>query len=81
MILDTVSPSVAISNRWVIVSKIMQIGLDAVYGETYAVLGVYGLSADCMSCVGGRSVWGGLAMHHTLLGSLHTTHAWLCITT
>ncbi len=38
------------------VSKIMQKGVHAVYGVTYAMLGVYGLSADCMLCVGGRSV-------------------------
>ncbi len=34
----------------------MQKGLDAVYGMTYAMLGVYGLSADSMLCFGGRSV-------------------------
>jgi len=38
------------------VSKIMQKGVHAVYGVTYAMLGVYSLSADCMLCVGGRSV-------------------------
>ena len=38
------------------VSKIMQKGVHAVYSVTYAMLGVYGFSADCMLCVGGRSV-------------------------